>query len=120
MKLGGIAKASVSVLSELEISQMKGTANKNPIAVNALVVADGQRGRIDKCHPCRFADPTMQIGAQDWQGGWNQLHKAGVIHQLGGFTLHMLANVLRIVCLGIVIMRLMEADRDGQHFAYAK
>ena len=36
MKLGGIAKASVSVFSELEISQMKGTASMKPMASNRM------------------------------------------------------------------------------------
>ena len=56
-----------------------GHISKDPMPADALVVADRQRGRIDKCHPCRLAQTPIQVEIQGWQGGWHQLHNARVL-----------------------------------------
>ena len=97
-----------------------GHISKEPMAADALVVADGQRGRIDKCHPCRLAETPIQIEIQGWQGGWHQLHNARVTDQTGKFTAHMLAYLLRVIRFEITIMRLMKVDQNRHHFTQAQ
>ena len=45
-----------------------GHLGKDPMAANALVVADGQRGRINECHACSLAKAHTQIVTHGWQG----------------------------------------------------
>ena len=45
-----------------------GQLGKNPLAANALVVTDGQRGRINQCHACPLAKTHTQIETHGWQG----------------------------------------------------
>ena len=84
------------------------------------LLADGNRGRVDKGDAGCLASLTQAVERQRQQGGWHQLDKARIADQTGKFSAHLLPYVSGIVCLEITIMRLVKVDQKRHRFTHAQ
>ncbi len=86
------------------------SSGKDPMLMNASVVTDFQRGRIDETDTGTVNELCMQVGDQRYQQGWHQFDKAMITHYRGKFAAEVNLHVVGVICLEGTIVRLMEPD----------
>jgi hypothetical protein len=94
-----------------------GSSLKDPMLMDASVVADGKRGGVDKANTTTAAQLRMQIGHQWYQQGRHQLDEALVAHQGRKLAVQMTLDIFGVVGFERAVVRLLEQDHNGHHFA---
>ena len=94
-----------------------GTSSKHPVLMNAGVVTDGQRGRVNEADARTAAQLGVQIGHQRNQQRGHQLDEALIAELDGKLSTQVALDVLAVIGLERSVVGLMEQDHDGHHFA---
>jgi hypothetical protein len=86
---------------------------KDPMGVDAAVVAHCQGGRVDARDPSPVSLAGGQITAERDEGPREQLHKAGITDERREIRAQMGLHVFRVVMVEGPVMTTMEIDEDG-------
>jgi hypothetical protein len=90
-------------------------AAKNPMFLDAPIVAHRELGGVDKRHASAGTETGMQVYAQRNQRRRKELHKARVADETGKLAAQLDANVLGVERFEGAIVTLMEQDQNSHN-----
>src|SRR4051794_10247976 len=80
-----------------------GASLKDPVRVNAPIVADLEACGINERDAATAPFPALQVAAQRHESRGHQFHEAVVTHQAREVPSHVLEDVLRVISLEVAI-----------------
>lgn len=89
-------------------------ASKDAMTLNAAIMTDRQRSRINEGKSRHGAKACMQVEAKREQGHRHQLDKAVVADKRWKFRTKLFHDMMRVITLEVTIMRLMKMN-DYRH-----
>lgn len=90
------------------------------MAVDALVVADLQRGAIDVTHPATLAVAGGQVGTMRDESAGKELHEARIRHLSRKFCSPMDTNMASVEVLEGAIAALVKGNQPSHDFGQAQ
>ena len=87
------------------------------VTVDAAIVADHQRGRVDEGDPGVLAPAGVQVDAHRHQGGGDQCHKPAIAQQVGKLPPTVPAQMQQVKRLEVAVLGLMEIDQNRHDLA---
>jgi hypothetical protein len=80
-------------------------------------MTDGKRSRVDEANARAVTQLRVQIGNQRYQERGHQLDEALIADQRGKLAVQVALHILDVIGLEYAVVRLLEQDHNGHHFA---
>ncbi len=97
-----------------------GQSSKDAMLLDPAVVTDDQGGRVHQAQPATAASTRIQVRTQRHEDGRHHADKARVTDQPWKLAPQMHGDILGVIGFEGSIMRLVEMDENGHHFALAQ